>query len=262
MRYIGSLTSSASGKAGGIVAYSSATGSHFRIRPTRVTTRSTAVSCRRNIFQAITAAWRSLTPAQRAAWDALATGKATGFNLFTSRNLNLWDIGLSPTLAQAQAAPTFPAIAGFTVAPKYGIGSPLPTLAGFNVSIALSALTTFTARLRATPAYSNTRAFIRRGEFRTLATFTPSSGQQVQPIAEWNTIFGTYPTAGAIIFTLDLTDPATGARAPAVRTRCSYQGTEGGGNLPGTIGLIMPSGLIVDEQLQAIYVGPTLIAEP
>lgn len=262
MRYIGSLSSSASGKAGGIVAYKGSTGSHLRIRPTRVTTRSTAVSCRRHIFEVITAGWRSLTPAQRAAWDALASGKATGFNLYTSRNLNLWDIGLSPTLAQAQAAPTFPAIAGFTVAPKYGIGSPLPTLAGFNVSITLTTLTTFTARLRATPAYSNTRAFIRRGELRTLATFTPSSGWQVQTIAEWHTVFGTYPPAGTITFALDLTDPATGARAPAVRTQCSYQGTQNGGNQPGTIGLIMPSGLIVDEQLEAIYVGPTLIAEP
>ena len=262
MRYIGSLTSSASGKAGGIVAYSSATGSHFRIRTTRVTTRSTAVSCRRAIFQATTGAWRSLTPAQRAAWDALATSKASGFNLFTSRNLNLYDIGQPPILTAAQATPTFPAIAGFTVAPRYGIGSPLPTLAGFNVSIALSALTTFTARLRATPTYSNTRAFVRRGELRTLATFTPSSGQTVEPIAEWNSIFGTYPTAGTITFALDLTDPASGARSPGVRARCSYAGTSGGGNQPQTIGLIMPSGLIVEEQLQAIYVGPTLIAEP
>jgi hypothetical protein len=65
MRFIGLLTSSASGKAGGIVAYKGSTGNHLRIRPTRVTTRSTAVCSRRNIFHAITAAWRSLTPAHR-----------------------------------------------------------------------------------------------------------------------------------------------------------------------------------------------------
>ncbi len=262
MRIIGLLASSASGKAGGIVAYSSSTGSHLRARPSKVITRSTMASSRRNAFKGIMASWRSLSTGQQAAWNALAAGKESGCNLYTRACLNLYNIGATQPPTAPQLAPAFPAIAAFTVTPLYAAGSPLPMLGGFNVNLTLSAATAFIARLRATPAYSYTRAFIRRGELRTLATFTPSDQQQFQPLAAWNSIYGTYPPSGTITFALDLTDPVSGARSPAVRTRCSYTGTSGGGAQTGTIGLIMPSGLVVEAPLQSIYVGPTLIAVP
>ena len=172
-------------------------------------------------FAAITSNWRSLTDAQRAAWAEAATGKKSGYTLYGSRNLNLFNLGLTPNLTTPEPAPPFPAILSLTATPVYTPGR-LPNLSGFLIAATLAGATSTTARLRATPAYSATRAFTRRGDLRTLALFTPSSLPLVQPLPAWQTIFGTFPPAGTITFEMDFIDPASGAKSPAVKCAASY----------------------------------------
>lgn len=260
MRYIGLITSSASGKAGGIVAYGSRTGQHLRARTTKINTRSDTQTARRMTFAAITSSWRSLTCAQRAAWAQAATGKESGYTLYGSRNLNLFNLGLTPNLTTPEPAPPFPAILSLTATPTYTTGTPQPTLNGFLIAATLAGATSTTARLRATPAYSATHAFTRRGDLRTLALFTPSSLPLTQPLPAWQAIFGTFPPAGTITFELDFIDPASGAKSPAVKCAASY--TSQGGEVPGTpaIAAYLPSGEVAVINAPAIYVNTDLAA--
>lgn len=260
MRYTGLLTSSASGKAGGIVAYGGPTGQHLRVRSTKVNTRSNAQTARHMNFAAITSNWRSLTDAQRAAWAGAATGKKTGYTLYGSRNLNLFNLGLTPNLTTPEPAPPFPAILSLTATPTYTTGTPQPTLNGFLIAATLAGATSTTARLRATPAYSATRAFTRRGDLRTLALFTPSSLPLIQPLPAWQTIFGTFPPAGTITFEMDFIDPASGAKSPAVKCTASY--TAIGPVAPATpaIDAYLPSGEVAVINAPAIYVNTDLAA--
>ena len=260
MRYTGLLTSSASGKAGGIVAYRGPTGQHLRARTTKINTRSNAQTARRMSFAAITSSWRSLTCAQRAAWAQAATGKESGYTLYGSRNLNLFNLGLTPNLTTPEPAPPFPAILSLTATPVYTASSPLPTLSGFLIAVTLAGATSTTARLRATPAYSATRAFTRRGDFRTLSLFTPSSLPIIQPLPAWQTIFGTFPPDGTITFEMDFIDPASGAKSPAVKCAASYH-TQGG-EVPATpaIDAYLPSGEVAVINTPAIWVNTDLAA--
>ena len=260
MRYIGLITSSASGKAGGVVAYGSRTGQHLRARTTKINTRSNTQTARRMSFAAITSSWRSLTGAQRTAWAQAATGKETGYTLYASRNLNLYNLGITPNLTAPLPPPPFPAILSLNATPAYTAGSPLPTLSGFLIAVTLAGATSTTARLRATPAYSATRAFTRDGDFRTLSLFTPSSLPILQPLPAWQAIFGTFPPDGTITFEMDFIDPASGAKSPAVKCAATYH-TQGG-EVPATpaIDAYLPSGEVAVINAPAIWVNTDLAA--
>jgi hypothetical protein len=213
-------------------------------------------------FQAVTSNWRDLSNQQREAWNDLAAGKESGYQIYVGRNLNLWDVGLPANLTAAMDAPAFPAIEAFTVQVALGASTPLPYVAGFVVQLELGGQTNALARLRATPVYSQTRAFIRRGELRTVAVTGATAASQFLGTAAWTTINGTLPPGGTITWAVDLTDPVSGARAPMVKTTSEYAGTQPPPPPGSTIGFVLPSGEVVDQALAGVYVGPTLIAEP
>ena len=97
MKYIGLLSSAASGKLGGIVASHNRGGTYFRHHAVPVQPRTPAQTLVRNQLQGFSSAFKSLTQAQIAGWNALAltvtlksklgtTYNPTGQQLFVSCN--------------------------------------------------------------------------------------------------------------------------------------------------------------------------------
>ena len=102
----GAIVVDGRGKIGGHVASKNRSGSYFRTKVTPVNPSSTAQVTIRNRFSALSQGWRSLSAAQRAAWNA-AVGdfsrtnifgdliNPSGFNLYQRLNNNLVRIGES-----------------------------------------------------------------------------------------------------------------------------------------------------------------------
>ena len=126
----GALVTDGRGKIGGHVASKNRYGAYLRTKVTPTNPGSTAQVTVRNRLSALSTAWRALTPAQRAAWNA-AVGdysrtdifgdirNPSGFNLHQRLNNNLVNIGksaiTSPPLPEAVDA-----FATFSVAAAEG----------------------------------------------------------------------------------------------------------------------------------------------
>ena len=73
MQYIGLASSSASGKAGGLVASRGRIGTQFRARTIPRQNLTPSASEARAITGGLPALWRLLTPAEQATWEQLAS---------------------------------------------------------------------------------------------------------------------------------------------------------------------------------------------
>lgn len=112
----GSLIVGGSGKIGGHVVTKNRQGYALRTKVTPVNKRSTSQQGQRNTFTLNSQAWRSLTAAQRASWEAAAVDfvktnifgdkySPTGKNLYALVNMNLAIVG---TAASATPPATTP----------------------------------------------------------------------------------------------------------------------------------------------------------
>jgi hypothetical protein len=102
----GSIIVAGSGKIGGHVASRNRAGAYIRTKVTPVNPRTSAQQTIRDRLASISQAWKSLTAAQRAAWNAAVSDYArtdifgdlknpSGFNLYQRLNNNLAIIGES-----------------------------------------------------------------------------------------------------------------------------------------------------------------------
>lgn len=160
----GALLADARGKMGGTVFSRNKGGAYMKNKVTPLNPRSTAQVAIRTLLAALSAAWRNLTAAQIAAWNAAvinfpktdifgASKTPTGKNLFVGLNANLSSVNAasinavpapgavaaidSATLTAAAAAGTFTIVFG---------PSPVPADYAFIVE--------------ATPSYSAGRSFV------------------------------------------------------------------------------------------------------
>jgi hypothetical protein len=273
MQFLGSITSAASGKLGGIVASHGRAGSQFRINTMRTQPRSAAQQNNRSTFAALTSSWKSLSSAQRIAWAALASGvtrkdrlgqthQTSGYTIYTSCNRHLQLAGITAPLTSAPAIPSIPAIASFSVAPTYDTSGGGSVLTALTVSITASSPTSALATLRASAAVSGGRGNIRSSELRTVAVFALPQGAPLALNTAWQAIFGSFPPAGTITFEVFLTDPSSGFIGSRVRTAASYTQTPSTLPAPGPVDTYVNADYLGTQNQSVIYVGPDIVAEP
>jgi len=188
MKYIGLLSSAASGKLGGVVASHNRGGAYFRKHVVPVQPRTASQTANRNQLAAFSSAFKSLTASQIAGWNALGSSvtlkdklgnsyNPTGQQLFVSCNRHLASLGISTVLANAPSIPSIPGFTSFSVAPTYTSG----ILSAFALSWSPSLPADFGVLLRATSVQTQGRTFIGTSLFRTLGGFD-AVGRRLRPL--------------------------------------------------------------------------------
>ena len=232
MKYIGLLSSAASGKLGGIVASHNRGGTYFRHHAVPVQPRTPAQTLVRNQLQGFSSAFKSLTQAQIAGWNALAltvtlksklgtTYNPTGQQLFVSCNKHLAAINITALLSNAPTIPSIPGFTSFTVATTSSYGYTTAITGTYTPSPSAS----FGIELRASSVLSAGRTFVGKSQFRTLAGYNPATGLTTDLLTPFLAKFGPLPSSGMIAYELRYIDPATGFAGAPIRATVSFQQT-------------------------------------
>ena len=235
MKYIGLLSSAASGKLGGIVASHNRGGTYFRHHSIPVQPRTPAQTAVRNQLQAFSAYFKSLTPAQIAGWNALAltvtlksklgtTYNPSGQQLFVSCNKHLASINIDTILANAPTVPSIPGFTAFSVANTTAYGYVTAITATYTPALTAS----MGIQLRASSAISAGRTFVGKSQFRTLAGYNPATGLTTDLLTPFLAKFGPLPASGTIAFELRYVDPASGFAGAPIRATTTFQQTPQG----------------------------------
>ncbi len=232
MKYIGLLSSAASGKLGGIVASHNRGGTYFRHHSIPVQPRTPAQTAVRNQLQAFSSAFKSLTQPQVAGWNALAltvtlksklgtTYNPTGQQLFVSCNKHLAAINVNTVLTTAPTIPSIPGFTSFTVANSSSYGYTTAITATYTPTPSAS----FGIELRASSVLSAARTFIGKSQFRTLAGYNPASGIPSDLLTPFLARFGPLPSSGTIAYEIRYVDPASGFAGAPIRATTTFQQT-------------------------------------
>ena len=232
MKYIGLLSSAASGKLGGIVASHNRGGTYFRHHAVPVQPRTPAQTAVRNQLQGFSSAFKSLTQAQIAGWNALAltvtlksklgtTYNPTGQQLFVSCNKHLAAINITALLSNAPTIPSIPGFTSFTVATTSSYGYTTAITGTYTPSPSAS----FGIELRASSVLSAGRTFVGKSQFRTLAGYNPATGLTTDLLTPFLAKFGPLPSSGMIAYELRYIDPASGFAGAPIRATVSFQQT-------------------------------------
>lgn len=226
MKYIGLLSSAASGKLGGVVASHNRGGTYFRHHSIPVQPRTAAQRLVRNQLAAFSSAFKALTGAQIAGWNALGstvtlksalgtTYNPTGQQLFVSCNKHLAELGIATLLTTAPTIPTIPGITAFTITPGGTPGSPA-TVSHIDYSISPAVPSNFGLVVRASSVQSNGRTFIGSSLYRSLVGYADATSAPDDFYTIYTNKFGPLPQNGIISFALKVIDPASGFAGPEV----------------------------------------------
>lgn len=198
----GSIVVAGSGKIGGHVASRNRAGAYFRTKVTPVNPDTSAQATVRARLAARSQAWRSLTAAQRAAWNSVVSDYAatdvfgdlqnpSGFNLYQRLNNNLVNIGES-----AIASPPVPQnvanFTSFTLAGETGTES-------LTLTFAPAIQATEKIKVFATAPQSPGKSFV-KSEYRQITVLDNSDNSPADLISEYQAIFGSTGTTGQKIF--------------------------------------------------------------
>ena len=235
MKYIGLLSSAASGKLGGIVASHNRGGTYFRHHAVPVQPRTPAQTLVRNQLQGFSSAFKNLTPAQIAGWNALAltvtlksklgtTYNPTGQQLFVSCNKHLAAINITTILQNAPTIPSIPGFTSFTVSNTTSYGYVTAITASYSPALSAS----YGIELRASSALSAGRTFVGKSQFRTLAGYNPATNLTTDLLTPFLAKFGPLPASGTIAFLIRYIDPASGFAGASVRATTTFQQTPQG----------------------------------
>lgn len=199
----GALIVDGRGKIGGHVASKNRAGSYFRTKVTPVNRQTPAQIAVQARLASISQAWRSLTPAQRAAWDA-AVGQwsktdifgdsrnPSGFNLHCRVNANL--INLGETALTAPAAPVGVSIfETFSLAAVASGGTLVATVAPATLPAGEQLI------VRATAPQSAGKSFV-KSEYRQISVLDAVSAGSIDLKAAYDLKFGSVGAAGGKIF--------------------------------------------------------------
>lgn len=226
MKYIGLLSSAASGKLGGVVASHNRGGTYFRHHSIPVQPRTPAQRAVRNQLAAFSSAFKALTAAQIAGWNALGstvtlksklgtTYSPTGQQLFVSCNKHLYEINITTQLSTAPSIPSIPSISVFSITPGGTSGSPA-TVSAIDYTVTPSLPDNFGVVVRASSVQSPGRTFIGKSLFRSLRGYNPATGAPGSFYSIYTGYYGPLPQAGIIQFSLKLVDPNSGFAGPEV----------------------------------------------
>lgn len=198
----GAIVVAGRGKIGGHVASRNRYGSYFRTKVTPVNPSTVFQQAVRNRLSGLSSAWRALTAAQRAAWNASVADYArtdifgdiknpSGFNLFQQLNNNL--LNISKAQINVPAAPdAVQSLLTLSAAAAEGAG----TLA-LTYTDAIEADMSFL--VRGTPAVSAGKKFI-RSEYRQFDVMLSADVTPFSIETEYEARFGDIGAAGMKIF--------------------------------------------------------------
>ncbi len=204
-----------SGKIGGHVASHNRSGAYFRTKVTPVNPQTTAQLAVRNRLGTRSQAWRGLTDAQRAAWNAAVSAFAktdifgdlknpTGFNLYQALNNNLVTVG-----AAAISVPPIPAAVSTvtitSITPAAGTGLVPMVLSG-----AVPASTAM--KVFATAPQSPGVSFV-KSEYRLITTLAAATATPVALGTAYTTKFGSFTAGQKIFFKLVFVSTVTGQQS-------------------------------------------------
>lgn len=219
MKYIGLLTSAASGKLGGVVASHNRGGQYFRKHTIPTQPRTPAQKLVRNQLAGLSSAYKSLTASQILGWNALGltvtlksklgtTYHPTGQQLFVSCNKHLANVGITTQLSNPPSIPSIPSVTTFTATPV-GSGT---TVTSFGLAVTPNLSASFAVQVRATAVMSNGRIFVGKSAYRNIWGVTPSPTQPTNAtiFTDYVARFGPLPATGQIGFALRLVDPISG----------------------------------------------------
>ena len=232
MKYIGLISSAASGKLGGIVASHNRNGTYLRHHSIPVQPRTPAQRLVRNQLAGFSSYFKSLSAADVSGWNALAatitlksklgtTYNPTGQQLFVSCNKHLAEIGITTILETAPTVPTIPAITAFSVANVGTIGTP-EAVTAMVASIAPALPANFGLVIRATSCMTTGRTFAGKSLFRTIGYEAVASAFANDFYSYYAARFGALPQSGIIQVALKLVDPASGFAGPQVTANFQF----------------------------------------
>ena len=209
------------GSEGGVVYSRNRFGAYTRQRVSPVQPRTDYQLDIRAKLQTVSAAWRDLTAAQKAAWNELAqqvvltdtmgvTYNPTGHQLFTSCNVNLLLSGGSVITAPPGSVPNIPTPLNVTVVATAG-ATPALTVewTGGDAD--------YDAFIYATPTVGLGRKFIRPSDLRFLASVGGAGSPAVSILTDWQARFGAINTPGKVVAAVRLVDVNTGFAGGVVR---------------------------------------------
>lgn len=187
-------------------------GAYLRNRVIPTNPASTAQTAVRDRLGTLSAAWRSLTAAQRLAWEALAPSfvrtdslgepyTLNGFGAFMSVNQNLLAIGAS----QLSDPPTYnppPALVS-------GVVTAAVALPSMSLAFSASPLGTGTKLLSfATRPVSAGKNFMPNGEYKLIDVSAAAATTPLSLLTDWEAVFGTLSQVGEkIFFKFKVVDP-------------------------------------------------------
>lgn len=192
------------GKLSGHVASQNRAGAYFRTKVTPVNPKTTSQTTVRNRLAGISSGWRSLTAAQRAAWNSVVTDFAktdifgdlrnpSGFNLYQRLNNNLVTCGES----QITSPPAVLAVDAFT---SISLAAEDSTVAeSFSLTFAPAVAADHLVKVYATPPLSAGINFV-KSEYRLIAILPNSDTSPADLLTEYQAVFGSTGEAGQKIF--------------------------------------------------------------
>jgi hypothetical protein len=209
------------GSEGGVVYSRNRFGAYTRPRVSPVQPRTDYQLDMRAKLQTVSAAWRSLTAAQRAAWNELAQQviltdslgtpyHPTGHQLFTSCNVNLLLDGGDIEPNPPGTVPNVPTPLNVTVTATTG-QNPALTVAWTGGNAAYDAF------IYATPTIGLGRKFIRPSELRFLGKASGAGTPATSILTQWQARFGSINPPGKVVVAVRLVHTDTGFAGGAVR---------------------------------------------
>lgn len=211
----GSIIVDGRGKIGGHVASKNRAGSYLRTKVTPVNPNTSSQQVARGLLTNFAQAWRALTAAQRAAWNAAVGDFAktdvfgdlktpTGFNLYVRLNTNLSNVGEAainlPPLP-AEVSQVVASACAFNLTGDVGTVTFSPTVPADHAVI-----------VRATPSLSPGKSFV-KSEYRVITVLAAAATSPADIWAAYVAKFGE-PTEGAQVFvSLETVNTVTGQKS-------------------------------------------------
>lgn len=200
----GALVVDGRGKIGGQVASKNRAGAYLRTKVTPVNPQTSAQSTVRNRLSGISSSWRSLTAAQRLAWNSAVSDYAktdifgdlrnpTGFNLYQRLNNNLLTCGES-AITSPPAVVAVDAFTSLSLAAEDGTVAEDVALT-FAPAVAADHL----VKVYATPPLSAGKAFV-KSEYRLIEILANSASSPADITASYIAVHGSTGEVGQKIF--------------------------------------------------------------
>ena len=199
---LGNMITEIRGSINGNTYSKGAYGAYVRVKVTPKNPKTGFQTAVRNLFAALSSAWRNLTSDQIAAWNLAAPAWSrinifgdnlplSGFNLFKKLNGNLQAIG-QPTISDVPAILEVPTVVLENVDSDYAHGT-------MEINLSSAVPGGVSLQLFATPGLSSGKTFV-SSEYRQIGVFAAATGGNIDISSQYMAKFGSIPSVGQKVF--------------------------------------------------------------